>query len=82
MGKSLKLIEIIFYRHESWEGRLLLEYFGYLMIFGYLVMLLPIFILSLYFFEIIIALIVFLSYSCIHLLMYPKFKDYFNFEDL
>lgn len=82
MGKSLNLIEIIFYRHESCEGRLLLEYFGYLMIFGYLAMLLPIFILSLYFFEIIIALIVFLFYSCIHLLMYPKFKDYFNFDDL
>lgn len=82
MGKSLKFLEIIFYDPDSIEGRLILKYFSYFMIFGYFLFLIPVFIASLYFFELIFSLILFLGYTCIHLLFYPKFRDYFDFDDL
>ena len=85
MGKSLnflKFLETIFYRHESCEGRLLLKYFGYLMLSVYLFMMLLFLILFLYLFETVITLIIFLFCSCLYLGLYPKYRDYFDFEDL
>lgn len=82
MGKSLRFLEILFYDYDSYKGKLMLEYFSYLMICIYFFMLLPCLFLLLYFFETITALIIFLILSCLYLLLYPKYKAYFDFEDL
>lgn len=61
-------------------------YFHYIMLVIYFVALIPVYLLihflSLkYELDILISMIVFLSYLCVHLLFYPKYKNYFILDD-
>jgi hypothetical protein len=64
----------------------LMYYFRYIMLVIYFVALIPVYLLihfvcAKYELDILIFMIVFLSYLCVHLLFYPKYKNYFILDD-